>query len=103
MRGLTSPQTETLPTRATVNRWAGGDEMPEIAATMIGGLFLHTGTPTPDLMTELAAIRSLGQSTAEELALVRAVVEALLVAAPQPDDDPVDDPLPGVTGRRRGR
>ena len=67
-------------TRMTVNRWAKGAEMPEIAARMIAALY-GLGEPkeaprpewAEELLEEIAAIRKSQQTAADLLAALAAV------------------------------
>jgi hypothetical protein len=95
--------------RATVNRWARGKEMPEIAGLMIAELFGHpdmTKEAPPwaePLVADVPAIRQVVESSAVELATLRAVLEAIQSGLLSPADDPADDPTPLPKVHRRGR
>jgi hypothetical protein len=95
--------------RATVNRWAGGKEMPEIAGQLIAELFMHPDTakrPPPwaeAIADDVSAIRRGVESEAVGLAALRALLEAIQAGLLPPDDDPADDPAPPQTVGRRGR
>lgn len=95
-------------TRMTVNRWARGDEMPEIAARMIGGLFGHLDTkeaPPPQWATGLirtvdAIAEKLGV-TDDEQAVAGAVAAAL--TPPPAGETPPDRAEDGLAGPGRRR
>jgi len=84
--------------RATVNRWARGDEMPEIAARMIAELFGHQHNkeaPPPTWATGLVEDVPTTKAGVEQLlievAALRAVLEARRTPLPQRRGGQVDD------------
>jgi hypothetical protein len=100
-------------TRMTVNRWAKGAEMPEVAARMIAELFSHTDNkeaPRPEwaeeLMSTVDAIADKVGVTSQERAAIVGGVRAELPPLP-PAERGTDQPADDLTGEaphdERGR
>ena len=105
-------------TRKTVNRWAGGDEIPGIAARMVLELFDHAPdtekSPQPEwarameqrLRLELRLNRALIESevTPDEIEAMRAELHGETPGGPLPfGDGQNESPHPRGTGRGKPR